>query len=827
MNTLASEDGNTAYSVAGLRLLSGRMPRPDKPFEALANRTLADQRHLGVGSRFTMYRSPPTSEALGSDSAPGRLVPVTFTITGIGVSSDEVVPIAPNDGAPTLILTPAYHRQFDIGTQLNFDGVFVRLRNTASHSEFVADVERIARSFHGGSDLGGIFVADLSSHAARTNRAIHPEALALDLFAALVALGALLTIGQIITRDIAVASRDDRVLVAMGFDRRQLIGVPVVRLAIPIGLGAFLAVAGAILASPLMPIGPARIADPDPGISLDLPVLVAGFGAIVVAFLSIALWAAWRAERTTGPAGSRTQDVARLPSTAAGFFTRAGLRPSAVTGLRMAVEKGRGRTAVPVRSAVVGMVLAVAAIVAVTIFSTNLSRLISTPKSYGDTWSFALDNQFNSSSADEILRLLHKVPGIESASGGTYGDDTTLDGQAVPTVGIDPLIGSVFPTIVQGRAPRGRGEVALGAATMHQLHTSIGGSVILDSQGKRHALRVVGQVILPSLGRGSFTPTDLGEGAVTSASLVAQPPAGPGSYNFVLLRYSTRVDPAVTTSRLTRLAHQMGCPGDACLLSADRVLPTDIKSYDKVRSTPALLAAILAALGLAMMSHTLISSVRRRRRDLAVLKTLGFLRREVAYVVAWQASVFALIAAALGIPLGIALGRSLWSLFATQIGVPPSVDIPLSLAPGGPGVGPFGERHSSLPRLGQRRGLARRRCFGANRESPPIGIGPDPGSSGRGWWWRASKRSGRMGNHPPITHPLGCITAVNRRHHRPLRPTPRSASRDPRRQSPPRSPNPERPLPALFQSQCALKLICIVPNSPTHQRWARRRTQRR
>ncbi len=46
---------------------------------------------------------------------------------------------------------------------------------------------------------------------------------------------------------------------------------------------------------------------------------------------------------------------------------------------------------------------------------------------------------------------------------------------------------------------------------------------------------------------------------------------------------------------------------------------------------------------------------------------------------AWQASVVAVIAAVIGIPLGLVFGRSLWSLFADQIGVPPAVDLPLSL----------------------------------------------------------------------------------------------------------------------------------------------------
>jgi ABC-type lipoprotein release transport system permease subunit len=68
--------------------------------------------------------------------------------------------------------------------------------------------------------------------------------------------------------------------------------------------------------------------------------------------------------------------------------------------------------------------------------------------------------------------------------------------------------------------------------------------------------------------------------------------------------------------------------------------------------------------------------VRRRRRDLAVLKTLGFTQRQLAATVAWQASVAAVIGIVAGVPLGIALGRWLWTLFARQIYAVPQPTVP-------------------------------------------------------------------------------------------------------------------------------------------------------
>jgi ABC-type lipoprotein release transport system permease subunit len=79
----------------------------------------------------------------------------------------------------------------------------------------------------------------------------------------------------------------------------------------------------------------------------------------------------------------------------------------------------------------------------------------------------------------------------------------------------------------------------------------------------------------------------------------------------------------------------------------------------------------VVALGL-----TLVTSVRRRRTDLALLKTLGFTQRQLAVAVAWQSSVAAVIGVILGVPLGIALGRFLWDLFAHEINAVPAPSVP-------------------------------------------------------------------------------------------------------------------------------------------------------
>jgi ABC-type antimicrobial peptide transport system permease subunit len=68
--------------------------------------------------------------------------------------------------------------------------------------------------------------------------------------------------------------------------------------------------------------------------------------------------------------------------------------------------------------------------------------------------------------------------------------------------------------------------------------------------------------------------------------------------------------------------------------------------------------------------------VARRRTETGLLKVLGFVRRQVAGAVCWQATTVALAGIAVGAPAGIAVGRLLWRVFATNFGVVPVAVVP-------------------------------------------------------------------------------------------------------------------------------------------------------
>jgi hypothetical protein len=255
---------------------------------------------------------------------------------------------------------------------------------------------------------------------------------------------------------------------------------------------------------------------------------------------------------------------------------------------------------------------------------------------------------------------------------GNYGQ-VSIHGVTVPAIGLDALRGGGFVTLLAGRTPSAPDEIALGARTLQATHLSVGQLAPVRIEGKLRIMRVVGEAVMAPFSQGSFTATDLGNGAVATASTFS---FGPGNgcsspatcFNFVLVRYRPGTNLEASAVHLKAIAAATGCPAPYCPVVADQ-RPKDIENYTRIRNTPAVLAALLAVLGVATLAYALITSVQRRRRDLAVLKTLGLRRFQISAVVSWQASAVAAVAILVGLPLGLIAGRWAWAVFADAVGV--------------------------------------------------------------------------------------------------------------------------------------------------------------
>jgi putative ABC transport system permease protein len=69
------------------------------------------------------------------------------------------------------------------------------------------------------------------------------------------------------------------------------------------------------------------------------------------------------------------------------------------------------------------------------------------------------------------------------------------------------------------------------------------------------------------------------------------------------------------------------------------------------------------------VAHAVVTTIHRRRGELALLKVLGFTQGQVRATVAWQTTVLATVGLLVGIPLGLVVGRIAWQLVADGLGV--------------------------------------------------------------------------------------------------------------------------------------------------------------
>ena len=214
----------------------------------------------------------------------------------------------------------------------------------------------------------------------------------------------------------------------------------------------------------------------------------------------------------------------------------------------------------------------------------------------------------------------------------------------------------------RGVPPTSDGEIALGLKTMRALGTSVGDMVSVRGAGdpKTRQLRVVGVAVLSSQGDAEVEP---GEGAVVERS-AATATTFPTNY---LVRFRDGVDREAAAGRLRRDFYDS--------TAYPTFPPTIVRTVERVAYLPSVLAGVAVLLALGTLLHGLAVVLRRRRRDLAVLQAVGFSGHQVLGSVVVQATTIAVVGVAVGVPLGVAIGRTGWHFTADALGVaaPPAL----------------------------------------------------------------------------------------------------------------------------------------------------------
>ena len=621
--SLAPGDDHLYRSINRPLVVAGRLPDPRRDDEILVNRAAAKRLHLNLGNRVTLVSSKDQAGFFGKplDDGPS----VRATVVGIG---DSNMDLAFAEGGPAFIPSFGF---FDRHPEVPRAGnLVVRLRPGTDITAFRRHV----------ADAMGLPTIPVRDQAEDTKRIVHGtdlERTALLLFAAAVALAGLVLVGQALGRSVYAMAETVPTLRALGLTRANLVAGLAVPLSVPAAVGALVTVGTAVGMSPQFPLGLAGRLEPDRGLHADWPVLAPGAAALVIAVVAGAVLAALRAtaaHRHRAPVGVR---ISRLRALRAWAPIPAGI------GAALAVERGRGLRALPVRPALVGATAGVVGIIGAFGLLGGIDDALGKPERAGQVWDADVFLDDGHPEAP-VVAAAESEPTVIAAAR-MRRSDVDVDGAGLPVYAVDPLKGNQSFVVLRGRSPAAPTDAVLGPATARALHRRIGDSVRIGGPEGREA-RVVGLGLLPQTAHSSF---DQGVW-MSSEGLHAVAPtlATPQDYTIVV-RFASRRS---LETGIDRLQQRLG--GDADIEGFSP--PQDVTLLRNVRGLPKALAAFLVFLGLCAMAHALLSAVRRRRHDLAVLRAVGFRPLQVAACVLWQALTVSVVVLALGIPLGSSPG---------------------------------------------------------------------------------------------------------------------------------------------------------------------------
>ncbi len=657
-----------------IKLLSGRLPTG--VHDAIVGFSMQQQYGLQIGSivAVPLYKK---SQGRAVITGNGYVVPhgpvERFRVVGVEASVDDFPSSTPNYSLFT-------SRAFDRSTGRSV------VRLTIEHVRFLHgqnDMPAAQPYVNHHQNKGFVYLQNEDSALASVGQSIQPQATGWWFFVLFAVLAGLALVGQALSRQSLVERESYPTLSALGLRPRQLWGLGLLRAGAVGVAGAVGSVALAYVLSDLTPVGEARAAAPNLGFVFSGVLFGVGALVVVAAVVALAIVPSWRAAQS-----GRNQDVREPPAghtnAAVALVAKTGASASVVVGVRNALDRGRGRTSVPVVTALIGATVAVIALVATSVFGASLTHLVTTPPLYGQNWQLDLGN-LTTPQLNAALATMKSDPAVTKITWGYTGK--YLDVGAVPVVGsfADVAKGPMAFSFVNGHPPRGDSEIVLGSTTMSQAKLHVGSDVrvrLITKSGKTmsHVFRVVGTVALPP----TLSAGGLGVGAIVPlhAALALACEAAPNKSTCAktLIKgisgwgMSVGIAPGASGRHtLRRLQRQFS--QNVNVLS----VPVNLVNFGQAVDFPLLLGVTLALFGAATLAHLLFVSVARRRRQVALLKVLGFVRRQVLVSTCWQALTVVVVGLAIGVPLGIVVGRAVWRLFASHLGAVPAVIVPVGL----------------------------------------------------------------------------------------------------------------------------------------------------
>ncbi|MGH9135964.1 MAG: ABC transporter permease [Acidimicrobiales bacterium] len=517
---------------------------------------------------------------------------------------------------------------------------------------------------------------ETSRHADAVERAIRPTVAALVVVGLAAVAITIALVGLLAVRELRRTSSEQRQLLQLGIGTAGRALVSAVPLAAAVTTGVAVG-AGAGWLLDTGPVGLVSVLESDAERRIDGTAVLAAGGTGIVALLAVVALALLAARR-------RPDTPARPQGAGGGIrrFTGTAGPPTVADGVRAAYGQ---RSAIPVVAICATLV---GTFVAAAVFATSFSRLVSTPASYGWPWDVAAITgggygELDVATAADTLAI---DPDVASWTVLGFVNEVSLDNEPMAALITLDRVSDVTIPVLDGALPVRADEIAIGATTAAERGLDVGDTVTIGGAFAPIRATVSGVAVFPALGPWFADRVGAGTGLLIPQAMLEA----------VALRFDIGLDDV--TSLATFVGADVRDDADSPATRArliGQMAPLDIEGippfiYDGAVEPPEILGArstlgvpvavsvvfaVMAGVGLAFASW---ASVRSRRRQLAVLRSLGFCSRQVRRSVRVQSVATMAAALAVGVPTGVIAGRWLWRSFAGQLGVVPDPASPLA-----------------------------------------------------------------------------------------------------------------------------------------------------
>jgi hypothetical protein len=306
----------------------------------------------------------------------------------------------------------------------------------------------------------------------------------------------------------------------------------------------------------------------------------------------------------------------------------------------------------------IGAVTGVVGVLAAVTFSHGISDAAANPERFGQTHALQAFLGYNGTTfgpVDELLPMIAADPDVVGVAD-TRTAVAQGGGVAMAVFAADQVGEPLDVVLVSGRMPDGPGQLAVAPRTAESAGLELGDTVTVSGAMAAREVVITGIAFVPQASH-----NDYASGAWVTRGTYDELFGTDGVQAFkqrqALVSLAPGADPSAVAERIST---GLGLDG----FLAPPPAPVELAELQQIRVLPAFLAVFLAILALGAVGHALATAVRRRRHDVAVLRALGMTRTQSRWMVATQATVLAAAGLLIGVPLGVALGRTVWRYVA-------------------------------------------------------------------------------------------------------------------------------------------------------------------